>query len=54
MQSDSSTVTSHTHLADVAKIMVSGGNHHLPVVDDGVPVGMISRHDLLALFANSD
>ena len=54
MQSDPSTVTSDMHLADVAKIMVSGGNHHLPVIDDGVPVGMISRHDLLALFADSD
>jgi CBS domain-containing protein len=54
MHTDAKTVAPDTHLADVAKILVSEGAHHLPVLDDGKPVGMISRHDLLTLFAETD
>jgi CBS domain-containing protein len=54
MQRNASTVSSDTHLAEVAKLMVGGGSHHLPVIEDGKPIGMISRHDLLALFAEGD
>ena len=54
MQKSLDTVAPDTHLAEVAKKMVSSGAHHLPVLEDGRPVGMISRHDLLILFASSD
>jgi CBS domain-containing protein len=54
MQEDAATVSPESHLAEVAKLLVSMGSHHLPVLEDGKPVGMISRHDLLTLFAESD
>ena len=54
MQKDMKTVGPDTHLADVAKLMIGSGVHLLPVLVDGEPVGMISRHDLLKLFAESD
>ncbi len=53
MNKDVKTISPGTHLAEVAKIMVGSGVHHLPVLVDGKPVGMISRHDLLRLFAES-
>jgi CBS domain-containing protein len=54
MYKDDSTVSPDTHLAEVAKLMVGDDAHHLPVIEDGKPVGMISRHDLLSLFAEGD
>lgn len=54
MRTDAATVGPDTHLADVAKLLIKGPTHHLPVVEDGKPVGMISRHDLLTLFAETD
>jgi CBS domain-containing protein len=54
MHKDSATVAPDTHLAEVTKLMVESGVHHLPVLVDGKPVGMISRHDLLRLFAEVD
>jgi len=54
MQTNSATVSLETHLAEVAKLLVGDGSHHLPVIEDGKPVGMISRHDLLTLFAETD
>lgn len=53
MQTDMKTISPDTHLAEVAKLMIGGGVHHLTVIEDGKPVGMISRHDLLRLFAES-
>ena len=54
MQKDVKTVGPETHLAVIAKLMFGSGAHHVPVVEGGKPVGMISRHDLLRLFAESD
>lgn len=54
MRDNAATVTPETHLAEVAKLMVETESHHLPVVEDGKPVGMISRHDLLTLFADPE
>jgi CBS domain-containing protein len=54
MQKDAATVSPDSHLAEVAKLLVTRGSHHLPVLKDRKPVGMISRHDLLTLFAESD
>jgi len=54
MRKDIETVSPDSHLAEVAKKMVGSGVHHLPVLVDGKPVGMVSRHDLLTLFAKAD
>jgi|TARA_B110000116_G_scaffold34206_1_gene26258 CBS domain-containing protein len=54
MRKDPPTVLPDTHLGEIAKLMVEAETHHLPVLEDDKPVGMISRHDLLALFASSD
>ena len=54
MRKDPPTVLSDTHLSVIAKLMVEAETHHLPVLEDDKPVGIISRHDLLALFASSD
>ena len=54
MQKSAKTVTPDTHLAKVAKLMVESETHHLPVLEDGQPVGIISRHDILALFASPE
>jgi CBS domain-containing protein len=54
MQKDAETISPDTQLADIANRMVVDRVHHLTVLDDGVPVGMISRHDLLTLFAEGD
>jgi CBS domain-containing protein len=54
MQKSASTASPETHLAEVAKLLVGDRSHHLPVLEDGKPVGMISRHDLLTLFAETD
>ncbi|MDG0867833.1 CBS domain-containing protein [Candidatus Lucifugimonas marina] len=54
MRKNAPTVEPETHLAEVAKLMVETESHHLPVIEDDKPVGMVSRHDLLTLFAESD
>jgi len=54
MRKNAPTVKPETHLADVAKLMVETESHHLTVIEDSKPVGMVSRHDLLTLFAESD
>ena len=54
MRKDAPTVSPETHLGEIAKLMVEGESHHLPVILENKPVGMISRHDMLTLFASSD
>jgi CBS domain-containing protein len=41
------TVTPDTELSEAAEIMLSLGARHLPVVQDGRPMGMVSARDLL-------
>ncbi|MEK9675317.1 MAG: CBS domain-containing protein [Chloroflexota bacterium] len=48
------TVSPDAHIAEVAKLMVETRVHHLTVVDNNKPLGMISRHDLLELFAAAE
>ncbi|MGH2655532.1 MAG: CBS domain-containing protein [Actinomycetota bacterium] len=38
-------------ISDVVIRMMDHDLHHVPVVDDGIPVGILSRHDLLTLLA---
>ena len=54
MRKDAPTVSRDTHLGEIAKLLIDSESHHLPVLEDGKPIGMISRHDLLMLFASSD
>ena len=44
------TVLPDTRAGDIAAKMASSGSHHIPVLVDGKPVGMVARHDLLQLF----
>mgnify|MGYP003966007681 FL=1 len=53
MRKDAPTVSPDTHLSEIARLLVDSESHHLPVLEDGKPVGIISRHDLLTLFASS-
>lgn len=39
-------------LTDVVVRMVRDGRHRIPVVRDGVPVGIVTRHDILRVLAN--
>lgn len=41
-------------LARAARLMVDTGVKRLPVVDDGRLVGIVSRHDVMRVFARSD
>ena len=37
-------------LGDLADIMVHNEVHHVPILRDGVAVGIVSRHDMLRAF----
>ncbi|MDA0232025.1 MAG: CBS domain-containing protein [Chloroflexi bacterium] len=50
MNTSARPVSRDTHIADVVERMVSDEVHHVCVVEDRKPVGIISRHDLLRLF----
>jgi CBS domain-containing protein len=39
-------------LADVLDRMLERGIHHVPVVENGVPVGVVARHDVLEFLAH--
>jgi len=47
------TPTSHPNAtaAELAEIMLSLEVNHVPIVEDGRPVGIVSRHDFLRMFA---
>jgi CBS domain-containing protein len=38
----------------VVQLMLQSRAHHIPVVRDGAPVGIIARHDLLRLMAREE
>ena len=44
------TATEDTLLGDLADIMVRNEVHHVPILRDGLVVGMVSRHDMLQAF----
>jgi CBS domain-containing protein len=52
MTYDVISVESIESIDAVARIMLDGGIRHLPVVDAGGPVGIVSIRDLLAAFVN--
>ncbi|MEP3839079.1 MAG: CBS domain-containing protein [Algibacter sp.] len=50
MVKDVVTVTGDTSIKEVAKLLADREFHAVPVVDDGVPVGIVSTTDLLYYF----
>ncbi|MEM9033787.1 MAG: CBS domain-containing protein [Actinomycetota bacterium] len=48
MTLDLETVAPDTTVEEAAQVMIDGGIRHLPVVDDGVVVGVVSIRDVLA------
>jgi CBS domain-containing protein len=45
------TGTEDTPLEEIARLMLRYDIDHIPVVRDGVPVGIVARHDFLGLIA---
>ena len=45
------SVAEDTPISEVLEKMLEHGIHRIPVVRQGIPVGMIARHDLLKLLA---
>ncbi len=50
MSTTSTLVEKDAHISDVVEAMVAKDAHHVCVVEDRKPIGIISRHDLLRLF----
>jgi CBS domain-containing protein len=49
MTRDPETIASSERLSEAAAIMLRGGFRHLPVLDGGEPVGIVSIRDLMRL-----
>lgn len=45
------TITPATRLDEIAGIMSEGNVHHLPVVNNDIVEGLISKHDLIKALA---
>jgi CBS domain-containing protein len=54
MVSNEPTVSRETPLWAVADALLKSHLSHIAVVEDGKPVGVIARHDLLRTYANGD
>ena len=54
MTRDPETVESSETLGQAAAVMIHGGFRHLPVVDDGVPVGIVSIRDLMKVVVDDE
>lgn len=50
MDTSAPTVTPDAGIDEVAERMSSTERHHVPVLQDGKPIGMVARHDMLRLF----
>jgi len=51
MVTDVTTSTEETPLDEIARLMLRFDIDHIPVTRDGVPVGIIARHDFLRMIA---
>ncbi len=49
MSSPAITIEGDETVAEAVRKMLENSVHRLPVVKDGVPIGIVSRHDLLKL-----
>lgn len=52
MSASNPTAEPDTHIGDITRMMVERNCHHVCILLDRKPVGMVSRHDLLRLFLN--
>lgn len=48
------SVTEEDGVDEVIKEMLKHDYHHIPVVRDGVPVGIVTRHDILKMTLDKD
>ena len=46
------TSSEETALEEIARLMLRHDVNHIPVVRDGVPVGIVARHDFLRMIAD--
>jgi len=51
MARDVRTVGPDADLSEISRIMADEHAHHLPVIDNGTVVGMITRHDVIRALA---
>lgn len=51
MTTQPAMVTEDEEVTELVAEMIDHGMHRVPVVRDGVPVGMVTRHDLLKMMA---
>ena len=49
MSAEPATAAEETPVEDVIRLMLRDDINHVPVIRDGTPVGMITRHDLLRM-----
>ena len=45
------TAAPDASIDEVINLIEHTGGHHLPIIENGKPVGIIARHDLMRLFA---
>ena len=53
LQQGHSYVDAKTTVGDIASAMMQNNVHHMPVLENGKVVGMVSRHDFLKIFGPS-
>ncbi len=54
MTRDPETVEASESLGQAAAVMIHGGFRHLPVLDDGEPVGIVSIRDLMKVVVDDE
>ena len=54
MTTDPVTTTAQDPVSAVAATMIERGIHHVPVVDDGLPIGIITTSDLAAYVSGTE
>ncbi len=54
MSTDLTTVTAQDTVEDAAELMIEEGIHHLPVVDDGAAIGILTTTDLTNYVSNPE
>ena len=52
MSREDPTAAADTHIGDLVEQMATRNCHHICILEDSKPVGIVSRHDLLRLFLN--
>ncbi len=50
MKRDAPTAELSTPVNEIAKMMSAHHSQHIPVLQDGKPVGIVARHDILRIF----